>query len=141
MSTTATRTNKAERLAQLNAARARHHQALEALAAPGHPIDGLKAWRALRRLERTARAHSTAYCNGDRLGSYNYRADGCEAFERFKRAEVLPALRRIFGHVPAGFRLNGDARGHALKIADEHVPAGLVTDWGRDGTLAAEIDG
>jgi len=141
MSTTATRTNKAERLAQLNAARARHHQAIEALAAPGHPIDGLKAWRALRRLERVARMHSTAYCNGDRIGSYNYRADGCEAFERFENAEVLPTLTRIFGHVPPGFFLNGDARGCALKLHAEHVPQGMVTDWGRDGILAAEIDG
>jgi hypothetical protein len=140
MKATAPRTNKAERLAQLNAARARHHNALEALAA-GHPCDGLKAWRALRRLERTARAHSTAYCNGDRIGAYNYRADGCEAFERFKRAEVIPTLVRIFGHVPPGFYLNGDARGCALKIHAEHVPAGMVTDWGRDGILAAEIDG
>jgi len=140
MNATATRTNKAERLAQLNAARARHHQAIEALAAPGHPIVGLKAWRALCRLERVARMHSTAYCNGDRVGAYNYRADGCEAFEQFKRAEVLPTLSRIFGHVPAGFFLNGDARGCALKLAAEHVPAGLVTDWGRDGILAAEVD-
>jgi hypothetical protein len=141
MNATATRTNKAERLAQLNAARARHHNALEALAATGHPCDGLKAWRALRRLERTARAHSTAYCNGDRIGAYNYRADGCEAFQQFQRAEVLPALVRIFGHVPAGFFLNGDARGCALKIHAEHAPAGMVTDWGRDGIPASEIDG
>jgi hypothetical protein len=133
-------TNKAERLAQLNAARARHHQALEALAAPGHTIDGLKAWRALRRLERIARQHSTAYCNGERIGAYNYRLEGYEAFELFETSEVLPALHRIFGHVPAGFRLNGDARGCALKLRAEHVPQGMVTDWGRDGILAAEID-
>lgn len=139
MKTTA-RTDKAERLAAINAERARHHIALELLAAPGKIVNGLQAYRALRRLERVARQHSTAYCNGDRIGAYNYRADGCEAWERFKGAEVLPALRRIFGQVPAGFFLNGDARGCALKIHAEHVPQGMATDWGRDGILAAEIN-
>ena len=140
MNATAIRTNKAERLAAINAERARHHQALELLAAPGKNVNGLTIYRALRRLERVARQHSTAYCNGDRIGAYNYRQDGYEAFELFEEAEVLPALRRIFGQVPAGFFLNGDARGSALKIHAEHVPQGMATDWGRDGMLAAEIN-
>ena len=125
--------------------RAGHHAALLTLAGPRNKKTGLQIWRALRKVEHVARAAATAYCNGEPFTlagqRYDFRASGCDAFDAIKRDHIKPAVARAFGGViPEGFFVNGDPRGHALKIRAEHVPAGMATDWGRDGILAAEID-
>ena len=128
----------------LDRRRAAHHAALLTLAGPKNKKTGAQIWRALRKVETLARAAAIAYCNGDPFTlagtCYDFRAHGCDAFESIKRDHIRPAIARAFGGViPAGVFINGDARGHALKIHAEHVPAGMETDWGRDGILAAEI--
>ena len=125
--------------------RAAHHAALLTLAGPKNKKTGLQIWRALRKVETIARAAATAYCNGDAFTingtHYDFRNDGCDAFDAIKRDHIKPAVARAFGGViPEGFFVNGDPRGLALKLHAEHVPAGMATDWGRDGILAAEID-
>lgn len=107
-------------------ARLEHYNALSSLSTTN--ADGLKLWRKLRRLEQTARRASTDWCNGKITA---------EDWERFNASEVLPAVRAIFGRIPPGFFINGDARGTALKL--ENPPAGLWRDMGGDGVLAAEI--
>lgn len=125
--------------------RAAHHAALLTLAGPKNKKTGLQIWRALRKVEHVAHAAATAYCNGEPFTvngtRYDFRANGCDAFDTIKRDYIKPAVARAFGgRIPEGFFVNGDARGMALKIDAEHVPAGMATDWGRDGLLAAEID-
>jgi hypothetical protein len=120
-----------------------HHKALEALRAPGCTSTGLQIWRKLRRLETKAHQAATAYCNGEtlRIGAkvYDYRLDE-DCSDRFKSEQIIPAIKRIFGHVPQGFFWNTDARGYALKLESENVPEGMHQDWGRYGILAAEIN-
>ena len=105
--------------------RQNHHKALETLADFPNP-NGLKIWRQLRRLEAKAHRYTTAICNGGSVQT--------------SEPELFREIQRIFGGIPRGFFLNGDARGHALKIQPEHAPAGIAQDWGRNGILAAEIN-
>lgn len=143
---TSTRTSeKAEQAAWIERRRAAHHAALLTLAGPKNKKTGLQIWRALRKVEHVAHAAATAYCNGDAFTlagtRYDFRVNGCDAFDALKRDHIKPAVARAFGgRIPEGFFVNGDARGMALKIDAEHVPAGMETDWGSDGILAAEID-
>lgn len=125
--------------------RAAHHAALFTLAGPKNKKTGLQIWRALRKVEHVAHAAATAYCNGDAFTlagtRYDFRSSGCDAFDALKRDHIRPAVARAFGgRIPEGFFVNGDPRGYALKIRAEHAPAGMATDWGRNGILAADID-
>lgn len=112
------------------AARARHHKALESLHASPETADGLQLWRKLRIIEARASRGATDYCNGE------IDMDEWEAISEAARRAVAKALG---GRLPEGFFVNGDPRGYALKI-DGVVPEGMHTDWGRNGCLAAEID-
>jgi hypothetical protein len=125
--------------------RASHHAALLTLAGPKNKKTGAQIWRALRKVEHVAHAAATAYCNGDAFtvngARYDFRKNGCDAFDAIKRDHIKPAIARAFGGcIPAGFFVNGDPRGMALKLHAEHVPAGMAADWGRYGLLAAVID-
>lgn len=126
------------------ARRAAHHAALETLRHPSCTTPGLKLWRACVRLERIAHAGATAWCNGETVNAfgtrYNFRTEET-AWERFTKS-CRDVIAGIFGHAPTGVFINGDARGHALKLDFEKVkiPEGMETDWGGDGILAAEID-
>jgi len=131
--------------------RAAHHAALVQLSVLPN-ADGLKIWRKLRQLEKEAHDAATAQCNGEAYGSQPFRPDwlpdgseGTEAqptpwdiYSDTVRARVVA----IFGKIPEGFRFNQDPRGYALKIDPEkgNIPHGMQTDWGGNGTLAAEID-
>lgn len=127
-------TDKAERLAWLQRRRANHHKALESLAQQvGCQTDGLKLWRQLRRVESWAYSKSLAFCNGQ------IETEDWELVKVEARARLL----KVFGgKLPLGIRINGDARGHALKLDSDKVtvPEGMERDWGGDGILAAEID-
>jgi len=141
-----------ERKHRITARRAAHHAALETLRPPGCETPGALIWKRLRRVESKAHDAATAQCNGAAYGSQPFRPDwhpdGTEGtaahpteWERYSdtiRAEVAA----VFGGIlPAGFAFNQDARGYALKIRPEKgtVPAGMATDWGGNGILAAEI--
>ena len=54
---------------------------------------------------------------------------------------IMRDIARIFGKVPAGFYLNGDPRGCALKIDPEKGGdvSDMVTDWGGYGMIAATV--
>ena len=137
------KTDKAQKQLHLQARRDAHNTALASLATNGK--EGLKIWRALRKLEGIAHRHAEAYCNGDvaliNSGThFDYRNDE-EAWSNFS-AYVKAEAVKIFGHVPEGFFINGDARGHSLKLDAERVkiPEGMETDWGGDGILAAVIE-
>lgn len=131
-------TKSIERKAFILARREAHQRALETLHAMPDKANGLKMWRALRKLETLANAHATYYCNGRNGSGFEYGAENWENFLTL----LMPQVEKIFGHVPKGFFVNGDARGHALKLDSEKVkiPDGMETDWGRDGILAAMID-
>ena len=121
-----------------------HHRALETLKSPACKLSGLQIWRKLRQIEKVAHDGATAYCNGEAVfhqgQAFNFRRDET-AWHRFS-AYIRTQVGSVLGQIPAGFFLNGDARGHALKLDSETVtiPEGMETDWGRDGILAAEID-
>lgn len=115
--------------------RVNHQSALASLHVNPATADGLKMWRKLRRLEAEASAIALHYCNG--TGGIH-----TENIEE-KTAPIREKIRAVFGgKLPAGFRINYDARGYALKIDPERgtVPEGMQTDWGRNGLLAAEIN-
>lgn len=134
---------KLEKLNLIDRDRSRHHAALASLAPPG--VNGLTLWRALRRIERDAHAGAEAYCNGELrrfqlryYGGISSTEDG--AWDREKQ-RITERVAKVFGgYVPEGFLVNGDPRGHALKLAIADVPPGMVTDWGGYGILAAEIN-
>lgn len=126
-----------------------HHRALETLRARECAKSGIQLWRKLCELERLAHAGATAYCNGERIRlswplfgvrEYDFHADE-NAWESLCSV-ATDCIRNVFGHVPAGFFVNGDARGYALKLDPDEVtiPTGMHTDWGRNGILAARID-
>lgn len=75
---------------------------------------------------------TTAYCNGE------IDEVACDEACRF----AAEAVARIFGGVPAGFFVNRDPRGYALKLDNEvtTIPDGMHKDWGGYGILAATID-
>jgi hypothetical protein len=134
----------------LNKFRAQHHAALETLRAPGCTATGLQLWRKCRQLEAVAHAGATALCNGETFAildnsktgaiEFNFCADEI-AWNEFCEL-VASRAEKIFGRLPAGFFVNGDARGYALKLDPEKttIPAGMHQDWGRNGILAAEIN-
>ena len=130
-------------------ARTNHLRALETLRAPSCKLSGLQLWRKLVKLEREVHDATTAQCNGTRYGSQPFRpdwnADGEESeITPWRNYLVGVNLRvsAIFGHVPVGFFVNGDARGMACKLDSEKVtiPEGMQTDWGGNGLLAAIIN-
>lgn len=118
-----------------NQSRARHHAALEILAGQvGCKASGLRLWRQLRRLERKVAIACDAYSSDS--------AFGIERWEAVKN-DARKELARIFGGtIPQGVFINGDPRGHMLKLDNEEVtiPEGMQTDWGGYGILAAEIE-
>ena len=136
---------KAERLLALDSRRKAHHRALASLhvKCPNAPDDqeqlGLKLWRKLRALESSTHDATTAQCNGASYRSQPFRDE--TVWDDFK-LDVERQIVRIFGNVPDGFHINGDARGYALVIDSDSatVPAGMVKNWGNDGVLAAEIN-
>lgn len=115
-----------------------HHKALAKLA--GGKVDGLKLWRKLRAIERSLYAQCEHYTNG--TGGVDLKQ-----WEREKEA-AREALRVAFGgKIPTGVYINGDPRGHMLKLdcgsAGEPgvpIPEGMEKDWGGNGILAAEIN-
>lgn len=126
-----------------------HHRALESLRAAHCSKSGIQLWRKLCEIERLAHAGATAHCNGENIRivwplfgprDYDFSTDE-NAWEKLS-AVAIDCIRNIFGHVPAGFFVNGDARGYALKLDPDKVaiPEGMHTDWGSYGILAAVID-
>jgi hypothetical protein len=146
--------NKRERRA---AALLAHYDTCErlaaALGAPAGTVDGKKISVALLHLEKVAHDGATAYCNGETFSAPKLR-DAPFHFGRDENAwdnlTKLIALRMecVFGKLPPGFFVNGDARGYALKIDPENTEGRaliesvrLHTDWGRNGILSPEITG
>ncbi len=135
---------------QVNVWRVAHHRALEKLRAENCALSGLQIWRKLVDLERLAHAAAEASCNGENIRlvwplfgprDYDFSTDE-KAWDNLCSV-ATDCVRNVFGCVPAGFIVNGDARGYALKIDGDSgaVPAGMHTDWGRNGILAAQING
>ena len=78
--------------------------------------------------------------------AHKWAEDSCnyslsERTETRRHNIIMRELQRIFGEVPAGFYLNGDPRGCALKIDPEKGgdTAGMVTDWGSYGMIAETV--
>ena len=100
---------------------------LKALAAIGFT----GTWLELRRIEKRAHRWAEDSCNYD-IG---------EAEKARRDEEIHTRVANQFGgQTPAGFQLNGDPRGYALKIdpAKAKIPTGMQTDWGGYGLLAPE---
>lgn len=117
--------------------RTAHHGTLAKLATNG--ADGLTLWRKLRRLETEVHLATTAQCNGEAYEGQPFRTEA--EWEDYK-AGVGTVIREIMGTVPKGFFINGDPRGHALKLEVDAAAqlSGLQKDWGGYGILAAEIN-
>lgn len=102
-------------------------------------FDGKKISVALWKAEKLAHEYATKYCNGE------VTCDQFEAWGQTAMSDVRHALHS--DKLPELF-VNGDARGHALKI-DNETPEGLAliravglhTDMGGYGILSPEIDG
>ena len=142
-------TRRAEMREATERFRAQHHRSLETLRAESCTLSGLQLWRKLVQLEKLAHAGATASCNGENIRifwplfgprDYDFQSDE-NAWENLCKVAV-DCVRNVFGRVPDGFFVNGDARGYALKLDPDKttIPAGMHTDWGRNGILAAEIN-
>jgi hypothetical protein len=133
------------------AAKTRHFEALATLAkntSPEHFKNpdlleiGRSLYRRLLSLERKAGLNALNYCNGEewQYGRLIRKAMTSEEYDA-AQDEIEEQVKRLFdGNLPAGFFINGDPRGYALKIDNNKVtiPAGLHTDWGGYGILAPE---
>lgn len=131
---------------QIKEQRNRHHAALLALANsinPNNKLSGLQLWRKLHRLEVIANTAATAQCNGESCADQPYREEN--EWDTFKDA-ITESVAAIFGgKLPPAFYLNGDARGHALKLDSgtgekTATPFALDQDWGRNQILAPSIE-
>lgn len=59
------------------------------------------------------------------------------------KSDAKAELAKIFGgKIPVGVFINGDPRGHMLKLDNDGraIPEGMQTDWGGNGILAVEIN-
>ncbi len=113
-----------------------HHAALHSLALTvGHDEDGLSLWRKLGRLERRIVPIRLDYSNGE-------NGVTLEDWELAKNSAKSELITIFGGTIPKGVYINGDPRGHALKLDcdDAPVPDGMEKDWGGNGILAATID-
>lgn len=119
--------------------RARHHNALEALARninPKSTQSGLAIYRKLHRIETVARRSAEQYCNGE------------IDLEQWQSVVAIATnqVESVFGMLPTGFFVNGDPRGYALKLESDDdtgktaTPFELYQDWGRNQILAPTID-
>lgn len=109
-----------------------HHKALEAIATNGKP--GKSLWRALLRIEREASAHAARLCE-----AHNLTEEQQERIDEQFTERVAKAL----GTLPAGFMVNHDPRGYALKLDPDQgatIPEGMSRDWGGYGILAPTIN-
>lgn len=135
-----------------------HIKELEALGA----VDGIKAYRTLRRIEKEAHYWAEVSCNGGILVPARTQWDG-RAWHKIERERIIPRelseeeenkiysrlekrVKRVFGGMlPVGFMFNGDPRGYSLKIKTEanNLPNGerviSYTDWGGYGILAPDF--
>ncbi len=104
-----------------------HIKALQSLGFVG-------SFRHLRTLENRAHYDAERYCNGEITEEQSDASDKA----------ITAAVQKAFGGtLPAGFMINGDPRGYALKIDAEHkggtIPDGMIKDWGGYGILAPEF--
>lgn len=134
---------------RLNRRRTAHHRALETLRAESCTLSGMQIWRRLKGVERAAHACALAFCNGEsvtvswpHMGIAHTSFADESAWEICVVSRAHDCVRNILGHVPEGFFVNADARGHALKLDGEavEIPEGMDVDWGGDGILAATIE-
>lgn len=92
----------------------------------------------LREIEHFAHKAATDYCNGENGMTTDKWGEESDEFES--------QVQTLFNGKLKGLRINGDARGYALKIDDAVMRTvynglGLQTDWGGYGLLAPEITG
>lgn len=112
----------------------------------GSLLSGKEISTELMKLERMAHAGATAYCNGEEFHDpANYwrcwRFSHDEgAWDNFCECVEID-LKKILGSVPAGFFVNGDARGYALKLQPGSLPIRLHEDWGRYQILSPALEG
>jgi hypothetical protein len=116
--------------------RTAHHKALEVLAATvGCKTPGLTLWRGLRLIEAELYRACLNYTNG---------TNGVDEMKwRGAKQAAHNSLENLFGGpIPKGVFINGDPRGHMIKLDNETVtiPDGMEKDWGGYGILAAEIN-
>lgn len=112
-----------------------HHHALETLALTvGCDIQGVTLWRKLLKIERAVSYACLQYSNDS-----NFGLDQWEVVKDDARKQ----LAKLFcGQIPKGVYVNGDPRGHALKVDCDlaPIPEGMERDWGGNGILAPIID-
>jgi hypothetical protein len=101
---------------------------------------GADMYEKLRRIEAKAHRYAEMGCNGELT----------EDQEAKQEEAIRQSVSRVFGMkrpkkgaedgagLPAGFFINGDPRGYALKIKELHVREGMHKDWGGYGILAPE---
>ena len=96
--------------------------------------DPMKLCKKLFRLENKAHDLSTQYCNGD-IDYDNWLDLG---------NQILSKVAKILGEkesfVLLNIFVNGDARGHALKMSEQFTEGKkIMSDWGGYGILAPDF--
>jgi len=126
---------------RLERRRAAHHAALATLLGPDtDPSAGFALWRKLRRIELDLHRTCLEYTNGEPTVQL--------AQWELHKAHARKQLLALFGgSLPAGLFINGDPRGHMLKLdcgsagsPGVPIPDGMERDWGGNGILAADIN-
>ena len=92
---------------------------------------------ALRRIEAREHRRAEAECNGVQYWSQNGKEYDLWTDESTEQLDAIAArdVARILGYIPAGFFVNGDPRGYALKVEAEYR-GDLPQDFGGYGILA-----
>ena len=101
-------------------------------------IGPVELCRKLHRIELQAHRYAERVCNGE--------IDPTEAEDARWEANILGQVDRLLNFRAAGIPvfINGDPRGHALKIDDKYVRDNnleIERDWGGYGLIAPEFDG
>jgi hypothetical protein len=100
-------------------------------------IEPIVLCKKLHRLEIKAHKLATDYCNGNNGVDTDNWESKCEP--------ILKSVEKILGmdRKNAGFFVNGDCRGYALKIESDVVQENALDihkDWGGYGIIAPEIN-
>lgn len=106
-------------------------RALESLCTTTPRKNGEDILRLLRRVETRMHRISEGHCNGALE----------ESVLEKEHAKAYHLVKKTLGQEPAGFFINLDPRGYALKIDNSKVtlPEGLYRDWGGYGILAPDF--
>ena len=115
----------------------KHGEALKQFFGLPTDLNPVELCKKLKRLENKAHKYAEDECNG--LADYD------EFVQLSKEHGFIEQADKLLNFKAKGIKVffNGDCRGYALKISDEHkeamIEAGIMRDWGGYGIIAPDL--